>query len=172
MSKLFKKVLIYIPCVLLLTYFLLSMKFLFIEPYDELWNFQNVLKMYNGNKIYSEINVIITPLFYYIGLGFLKILGPTLMSFRAYGIILNLIYLILIYLIYRQLKTSRHISLLFVTLIFFVVVKVLNSGANYNTLAIIFMFLGILIYLKYYIKNYLKDEKKEVNKKAKTDCFD
>lgn len=172
MSKLFKKVLIYIPCVLLLTYFLLSMKFLFIEPYDELWNFQNVLKMYNGNKIYSEINVIITPLFYYIGLGFLKILGPTLMSFRAYGIILNLIYLILIYLIYRQLKTSRHISLLFVTLIFFVVVKVLNSGANYNTLAIIFMFLGILIYLKYNIKNYLKDEKKEENKKAKTDCFD
>ena len=111
MSKMFKKILIYIPCILLIIYFLISMKLLFIEPYDELWNYQNVLKMYNGNKIYSEINVIITPLFYYLGLVFLKILGPTLMSFRVYGIILNLIYFSLIYLIYRQLNVSIHFYL-------------------------------------------------------------
>ena len=27
-----------------------------LEPYDELWNFQNVLKMYNGNTIRSSSN--------------------------------------------------------------------------------------------------------------------
>lgn len=164
MSKIFKKILIYIPCILLVIYFLISMKLLFIEPYDELWNFQNVLKMYNGSKIYSEINVIITPLFYYLGLGFLKILGPTLMSFRIYGIVLNLIYFSLIYLIYKQLNVSRHINFVFVTLIFFITVHVLNAGANYNTLAMIFMFLGIMIYLKNNIKNYLKDENIDSNK--------
>ena len=174
MSKLFKKVLIYIPCILLVIYFLISMKLLIVEPYDELWNFQNVLKMYNGNKIYSEINVIITPLFYYLGLVFLKILGPTLMSFRVYGITLNFIYFILIYLIYRQLNVSRHIGLVFVNFMFFVTVKVLNAGANYNTMAIIFMLLGILFYLKNNIKYYLKNKDIEVNKneKVKKDYFD
>lgn len=174
MKKKLKNVLIYIPFILMIIYFIVSMKILPVEPYDELWNYQNVLKMYNGNKIYSEINVIITPLFYYLGLGFLKILGPTLMPFRVYGIILNLIYFSLIYLIYRQLNVSRHINLLFVTFTFFITVHVLNAGANYNTLAIILMFLGILIYLKNNIKNYLKDDNKDKiqNANVKKNYFD
>ena len=32
---------------------------------DELWNFSNILKMINGYTIYKDLNVIITPLFFY-----------------------------------------------------------------------------------------------------------
>ena len=31
---------------------------------DELWNFQNVYKLYNGFEIYKDANVICTPLFF------------------------------------------------------------------------------------------------------------
>ena len=38
-----------------------------LESSDELWNFQNIYKMYNGFQIYKDANVIITPLFFWIG---------------------------------------------------------------------------------------------------------
>ena len=31
---------------------------------DELWNFQNIVKMINGGKMYVDCNIIITPIFY------------------------------------------------------------------------------------------------------------
>lgn len=31
---------------------------------DELWNFANTYKIYNGYKVYKDINIIITPLFF------------------------------------------------------------------------------------------------------------
>ena len=38
-----------------------------LDASDELWNFQNIYKMYNGFVIYKDANVICTPLFFYIG---------------------------------------------------------------------------------------------------------
>ena len=34
---------------------------------DEIWNFQNIYKMYNGFIIYKDCNIIITPIFFVIG---------------------------------------------------------------------------------------------------------
>ena len=33
---------------------------------DELWNFNNAYKMYNGYTLYKDSNLIITPFFFYI----------------------------------------------------------------------------------------------------------
>ena len=55
---------------------------------DELWNFQNIFKMYNGYKIYQDANVIVTPLFFEIGEKIFKILGANILSFRIYNIII------------------------------------------------------------------------------------
>ena len=45
---------------------------------DELWNFQNIYKMINGYKIYNDSNVIITPIFFYLGAIFLEIFSAKL----------------------------------------------------------------------------------------------
>ena len=38
-----------------------------LSSLDELWDFSNIFKMVNGFTIYNDLNVIITPLFFYIG---------------------------------------------------------------------------------------------------------
>lgn len=159
MKRVFQKIKIFIPFILLGIYFMLFIKWMPIEPYDELWNFQNVLKIYNGYELYVDANVIITPLFYFFALIVFKIFGATMISFRIYNVILSCIYFILIYLILRQLNVSKHIAGTMLTLTLVLVSVVINGGANYNLLALIFMLLGVLFYLKYYDEkcfNYLQ----------------
>ena len=55
------------------------------EINDELWNFSNVYKMCNGYQIYKDLNVIITPLFFYLGELFLKVFGTNYFSFKIYN---------------------------------------------------------------------------------------
>ena len=55
---------------------------------DELWNFQNIVKMINGNKMYVDCNIIITPVFYLIGYCFVKLVTGTILGFRVYNIII------------------------------------------------------------------------------------
>lgn len=54
-----------------------------IENGDELWNFANVFKFYNGISLYRDNNVIITPLFFYLGKIFFNILDPNMLTFQA-----------------------------------------------------------------------------------------
>ena len=44
-------------------------------PTDEMWNFQNIYKMYNGYKIYIDANVVTTPIFHFIGMIIFKLLN-------------------------------------------------------------------------------------------------
>ena len=53
-----------------------------ISTGDEIWNFQSVYKMYNGLKIYEDINVIITPLFFWCTEIVFHIFAPNLFIFR------------------------------------------------------------------------------------------
>ena len=80
--KLLKNKFLLPSILLLLSIFFISIYMLPAEPYDELWNFQNTYKIYNNYQIYSDANIIITPLFYMLGLGFLKLFGATLIAFR------------------------------------------------------------------------------------------
>lgn len=41
---------------------------------DEIWNFQNVMKLSRGLELYKDCNVIVTPMFFYIGKIFLKVI--------------------------------------------------------------------------------------------------
>ena len=51
---------------------------------DELWNFSNIYNMTCGFTIYKDINVIITPLFFWIGTLLFKIFGSNYLTFRFY----------------------------------------------------------------------------------------
>lgn len=117
-------------------------------PYDELWNFQNIFKMYNGFQIYTDCNVIITPLFFYIENIIFHVFGANFLVFRISNIILTLLTFFFTYKLQKQLKINKHINLFFIILILLSAFDVYYvNGANYNNLALIFYLIGMIVYL-------------------------
>lgn len=121
-----------------------------IENSDELWNFQNVYKMYNGYHIYQDANVIITPLFFLIGEFLFKILGANFLTFRIYSIILFVVFYFIIYLLLKKLKISKKISVMFIILMILKTYSIIRAQANYNIMVLSIGFLGIYLYLNKY----------------------
>ena len=116
-------------------------------PYDELWNFQNIFKMYNGFQIYNESNVIITPLFFYIEIIVFHLFGANFLTFRISNIFLLIINFFFIYKFQKKLKISNCINLLFMTLMLLGTFDLYApNGANYNTLSLIFYTIGMYLY--------------------------
>lgn len=115
---------------------------------DEIWNFQNVYKMYNGLKIYQEANVIITPLFFYIGEVLFKILGANFFTFRIYNILINVFLYFMIYLIYKELIKSKLRSYMYSILTFVICSVTVTTMSNYNSFATTLFLLGTFINLK------------------------
>ena len=121
----------------------------FIISSDELWNFQNVYKMYNGFEIYKDANVICTPLFFYIGNLILQLLGPNLLSFRIYNIIIDTVLFFSTYILCKKLEIPKTISLMIVFILMFAQKYILVlCMANYNILALTFCVIGLISILK------------------------
>ena len=100
--------------------------------------------MFQGENIYKDVNIISTPLLYYIGLAFLKILGPGLISFRIYNVVINMLIAITIYRIFINLKIEKIHAILYMMIIEIIVLtEVAIYGATYNLLAIMFSLIGI-----------------------------
>ena len=122
---------------------------LYIEASDELWNFQNVYKMYNGFKIYEEINVIITPLFFWCTEILFSILGANLFVFRICHSFLMGILFLYTYKILKKLKIPKVLSILIILLMaaqeFFLIIR---TSFNYNNMALLFFIMGV-----YYLLN-------------------
>ena len=113
---------------------------------DEIWNFQNIYKMYNGFKIYEDINVITTPLFFICAKTIFHLFGANLFIFRISHCILMAILFLFTYKILKKLKITRTLSLLVILLIsvqnFFAIIR---TGFNYNNLAILITIIGIYL---------------------------
>ena len=116
---------------------------IYLESNDEIWNFQNVYKMYNGFKIYEEINVIITPLFFWIAEGIFHLLGANLCIFRISHCVFMSILFLMTYKILKKLKIPKTLSLLAVLVIclqeFFLMIR---TSFNYNNMALLFFVIG------------------------------
>lgn len=115
--------------------------------WDEIWNFQNIYKMYNGYKIYIDANVITTPLFFIIGVLLFRILGANFFVFKIYNVLIWISLMIGIFKIFKNLKMSKIYALLFSILIYYVERQVISAQASYNVLAIVFAIYGILTIL-------------------------
>lgn len=120
---------------------------------DAIWNFQSIYKMYHGGTIYTDNNVIITPLFFILGNSIFHILGCNVFSFRLYNVFLFLFEYILIYLIFRKFGSNKVFSSLYL-IAWIILDSKISCGANYNILAIVFTLLGILCYITCYEKKY------------------
>ena len=114
---------------------------------DELWNFQNIYKMINGYKIYNDSNVIITPIFFYLGAIFLEIFSAKFVVFRIYNIISVIILFVISYKIMKKLDLSKNLIAVYLSLLFLLMFQSIVAGANYNTLGCIFILLGIYLYI-------------------------
>lgn len=122
---------------------------------DEVWNFQNIYKMYNGYKIYIDANVITTPLFHVIGLILFKLFGANFLIFRIYNILISILLFFITYKIFKKITYRKSKSLLFTIIIFALEKHIVDSTANYNMLANVFVLFGTYIILnkekfKYY----------------------
>lgn len=134
---------------LILTILLLKVTYnININNNDELINFLNIYKMSNGLTIYQDTNVIITPLFFYLGEIILNIFGNNILVFRTYNLILSTIMYLLCYQILKTLNVNKRLSMLYTILIVMFTYGIIGAGANYNILAYIFFQLGVWLILK------------------------
>lgn len=125
---------------------------------DELWNFSNIYKMNSGYEIYKDLNVIITPLFFYIGETLFKIMGANYFVFRIYNTIIYTLMYYLIYKLFLTLKVEKKIAKTFTLIILLPTVIMVFMGSNYNVLSFDFVLLGIIMYIKNYNIN-IKNQK-------------
>ena len=123
---------------------------------DEVWNFQNVYKIYNGYKIYVDANVISTPVFHFIGALVFKIFGANFFVFRMYSLVIYTIFFVGIYKLFKCLKIDNK-SAFFLLIIFFALqCNLIIASANYNTFAIMFLVFSVMVVInKENIKHYV-----------------
>ena len=123
---------------------------------DEIWNFNNAYKIYNGFKMYKDINIIITPLFYYIISFFFKLCGANLFIFRIIGILMYSFLNVLIYWILKEMGVNKKNAFAYLMILHDTIFIMYMNGANYNFLAIAFVLLGILFMIKKYDSWFLQ----------------
>ena len=116
---------------------------------DELFTFANVYKLHNGVQLYSQNNIIDTPLFFYLANAFLSVVGMNFFAYKLFAIILFEIIFLLILNILRKLKVLTLRAIVYISLMILHFVKTLYAnGANYNVLALLFWLLGMYLIIK------------------------
>ena len=129
---------------------------------DEMWNFQSVYKLYNGYKLYEEINVIDTPLFFWVAELIFHIFGANIVVFRLSQCMLMAGYFLLSYRLLKKLEIPRTIS--FFTILGQATMGVydianfplIRAGISYNQMAFMFVILGMnLLISERFKKNYI-----------------
>lgn len=123
---------------------------------DELWNFQNVYKIYNGYKIYVDANVITTPIFHCIGALVFKIFGANFFVFRMYGLAMHTIFFVGIYKLFKCLKIDKKNAFFLLIIFFALQYDLVISSANYNSFASMLLVFAVLVVInKENIKHYV-----------------
>ena len=123
---------------------------------DELWNFQNVYKIYNGYKIYVDANVITSPIFHFIGALVFKIFGANFFVFRMYALVIYTIFFVGIYKLFRSLKIDKKNSFFLLIIFFALQYDLVISSANYNSFAIMLLVFAVLVVInRENIKHYV-----------------
>lgn len=124
--------------------------------FDDSWCFQNTYKLFLGLNLYKDINIITTPLFYYIGALIFKIFTPSIIVFRIYCLLICFALYFLIFKVFRKNNVSFYHSLLYTSIVFIFTYDNLVLGyTTYNTFSLVFVLLGVLLFIckkhsKYY----------------------
>lgn len=137
----------------LMTITLISMTFNYLfKPYDLIWNFGNMYKMFLGYKVYEEVAIIITPICFYIGKIFFKVLGANYFVYNLYNLLIEVSLFSCYYFVLKKIIKNVKIR----DLILLIITLSLGSsfginGPNYIPLSAIFVLLIVLTNM--YMKN-------------------
>ena len=119
-----------------------------VPNHDNIWNFHYIQKIADGNIPYRDFNIIIPPLFHYIGLLFYKIFGDNLFIMDIYGGVINATLFILCNSYINSVFEKRS-SRITGAIIVLTIILVLTIGANYNILMLIPIISVMLLEKKY-----------------------
>lgn len=137
-----------IICSIVIFFIVISIMATPLQAGDEFINYYNTYKIFNGEIIYKDVNIVSTPLLFYLGILFFKLLNPSLIVFRIYNICINILIAIFIYKTFINLKIKRIYSIIYSLLLEIIIVKyVVVWGATYNILALLFCLVGLNIYI-------------------------
>ena len=125
---------------------MISFTFAFIlklSANDTLWNFSNIYKMSNGYVIYKDLNVIITPLFFYIGEIIFQIFPKNYLTYNIYqNIFIYTILFSMCYVLMKKIEIKKLNAMIFTTIISIITIAIMPEGC-YNMLAIFFIIVGV-----------------------------
>lgn len=139
-TKKYDEIAIFLILTIIVSIFTFSIK---LNANDTLWNFSNIYKMTNGYIIYKDLNVIITPLYFFIGKIVLQLFGTNYLVYSIYqNFIIYLLLFFLIYKLFKKLQVRKLNSMLYTIIIAFSTIAIMPD-ASYNMLAITFIILGI-----------------------------
>ena len=140
----------------LITFFVTVMAFYrTLNPYDELWLFSYTYKMHLGYKLYNDLNVIVTPLFFWIGNLLFNIFKPNFLTFTFYGISIYVTILMLVYKLFKMLKVKRRRAIIYTIIIFFLIKDFITGGGYYNILVYIPIIITIMLLIRGWKNKYL-----------------
>ena len=113
------------------------------------FTFSNVYKLHNGIQLYSQNNVIDTPLYFYLANAFLSIFGFNFFSYKLFAIVIFEIICLLSLNILRKLNVSTTRAVIYIILIVLPFSRdFYQSGASYNILALLFWLLGMYLIIR------------------------
>lgn len=112
---------------------------------DELWNFSNIYKMYNGLIIYKDTNVIQTPIFFIIGNCLFKMFGANFLEFKMYNICIFSGLFLVTYILFKKINMSKDRAFINTIIVYLFTARNIPAGANYTMLTLTIVMIGILI---------------------------
>ncbi len=115
---------------------------------DELWNFSNIFKMTKGFQIYQDLNVIVTPFFFYLGSLVFKVFGSNYLIYRIYNrYIINIFLFLMLYRTFRKLEIKKQDAIIYTMFSVLFILSITATG-EYGVLAIAISLIGIQLEIK------------------------
>lgn len=148
-----KKVIIFTLCII----FLITIVRIFLAPViagDEFVNYYNTFKIFSGDNMWEEVNIITTPFIYILGCLFFRVLGTKLIVYRLLNLLINVIFFGIIYITFRSLEINKKSSLIYAAILEIPTISYVSLwGVTYNIVATLFCLIGLNLNLK---KNTIK----------------
>ena len=116
--------------------------------YDTIWGFHSAQKVASGFTMYTDINTVLTPIFFWIGALFIKLFGNTVTSLYICSGIIGGMLITIVYNIFKKVCKEKT-GILFLAFMCFALKNIYVIGApSYNILALMWWFLAIFFELE------------------------
>lgn len=125
---------------------------MFLSPLvagDEFINYYNNVKIYSGEKMWEEVNIITTPFIYLIGCLFFKLFGIKFVVYKIYNLVINILFFAILYKTFKNLNINKLSCLIYTIILEIPIISYVTLwGVTYNIVSVLFCIIGINLNLK------------------------